>query len=113
MARPDRRDLQLERRWRELIARFRRSGQTVRAFCSTHGIGEASFYAWRREIEVRDRDRTNSAPAEPAPAFVPVRVAAAATIEVVLPSGVVVRVPAGAEPVAVARLVAALGAAPC
>ena len=35
------------------------------------------------------------------------------TIEIVLPGGLVVRVPVGADPAAVARLVAALGGAPC
>lgn len=102
MARTDRRDLRLECRWSQLLARFQRSGQTVRAFCASHRLSENNFYTWRREIEARDRDRTNSAPAEPAPAFVQVRVTAPATIEVVLASGVVVRVPAGAG--AVARL---------
>ena len=36
-----------------------------------------------------------------------------AVVEVVLPTGVVVRVPAAADAAAVAKLVAALGAAPC
>jgi len=33
--------------------------------------------------------------------------------DLVLPTGVVLRVPAGADPAAVAQLVAALGASPC
>ena len=49
----------------------------------------------------------------PVPTFVPVRITPPAVIELVLPTGVVVRVPSGAEPAAVARLVTALGAAPC
>ena len=105
------RDPKLERRWRDLIARWERSDLTVRDFCSAHRVSEPSFYAWRRELAARDRARP-PAPAA-APTFVPVRVAPPAVVEVVLPTGVVVRVPAGADPAAVARLVAALGAGPC
>jgi transposase-like protein len=59
-----------ERRWRELVERQVASGLSVRTFCRQAGIGEASFYYWRRAIQ----------PAEaptPAPAFVPAVVRAA------------------------------------
>jgi transposase-like protein len=105
------RDPKLERRWRDLIARWERSDLTVRDFCSEHRISEPSFYAWRRELAARDRKPRPATP--PVPTFVPVRVAPPAVVEVVVPTGVVVRVPVGADPAAVARLVAALGAAPC
>jgi hypothetical protein len=105
------RDPKLERRWRDLIARWGRSDRTVRDFCSDHGVSEPSFYAWRRELVRRDRAGATAPPA--APTFVPVRVTPPTAVEVVLVSGVVVRVPAGADPTAVARLVAALGAGPC
>lgn len=103
------RDPQLERRWRDLIRRWRNSDLTVRDFCAHHGISEPSFYAWRRELARRDQAQAAAA----TPTFVPVRVATAAAVEVVLTSGVIVRVPAGADPSLVARLVAALGAEPC
>lgn len=44
MARPDRRDPQLEAHWRECLAHWKRSGQTIRAFCAAHGLSENSFY---------------------------------------------------------------------
>jgi transposase-like protein len=101
------RNPKLEGRWRDLIARWERSDLTVRDFCADHGVSEPSFYAWRRELTAR-------AAAEPAvPTFVPVRVAPAAIIEVVLTTGVVVRVPAGSDPAVVAQLVTALGSTPC
>jgi hypothetical protein len=109
-ARPSR-DPNLERRWRDLIARWERSDLTVRDFCSDHRISEPSFYAWRRELATRDREPRPATP--PVPTFVPVRVAPPVGVEVVLPTGVVVRVPSGADPAAVARLVMALGTAPC
>ena len=105
------RDPALERRWRDLIARWERSDLTVRDFCFDHRISEPSFYAWRRELAARDREARQATP--PLPTLVPVRVAPPTVIEVVLPTGVVVRVPAGADPAAVAQLVAALGARPC
>src|SRR5690348_7530730 len=86
------RDLELERRWRERIAQFACSGLSVRAFCARHAISEPSFYAWRRELA--DRDRTSTMKGA-TPTFVPVTVLAAAAIEVSLPGGVTVRVPAG------------------
>ena len=111
MAGRDPRDPKLERRWRDLIARWERSDLTVRDFCSDCRISEPSFYAWRRELAARDRAAT-PAPAT-LPTFVPVRVAPPVGVEVVLPTGVVVRVPIGADPAAVAQLVTALGAAAC
>jgi transposase-like protein len=80
----------------------------VRAFCRERGLNESNFYAWRRQLEVRD----GSTPARPAK-FVPVQVVSESMVEVVLPNGVLVRVPSGSEPTAVARLVAALESASC
>jgi transposase-like protein len=43
---------QAERRkfWTELIARHKRSGKTVEAFCRENGVNEPSFYAWRKRL---------------------------------------------------------------
>jgi transposase-like protein len=97
-----------ERFWREAVAGHKKSGLSVRAFCAQRGVSEPSFYAWRRELSQRDR-----AAMTPAATFVPVQVVADAVVEVVLLSGVVVRVPPATDASAVARLVAALGVAPC
>ena len=105
------RDPKLERRWRDLIARWQRSDLTVRDFCSAHRVSEPSFYAWRRALAARAPEPLPVT--APVPTFVPVRVTPTAVIELALPTGVVVRVPSGADPAAVARLVMALGAAPC
>lgn len=51
--------------WREVLGRQVTSGLSVRAFCSQAGIGEPSFYFWRRAIRARD------AGPSPAPTFVP------------------------------------------
>jgi transposase-like protein len=92
--------------WREAVAGHRKSDLSVRAFCRERGLSQASFYAWRRRL-------TRHEAGSPLSKFMPVAVIAESMIEVMLPSGVVVRVPPGSEPTAVAGLVAALAATPC
>jgi hypothetical protein len=87
------------RAWRALVEAWKRSGQTVSAFCRARQITRSNFDRWRR-ILVAD-----SVVSSPSPAFVPVRVVAEPMAEVVLRSGVVVRVPLGTEADAVTRLV--------
>src|SRR5438874_1350497 len=36
--------------WRKLIAEQGASGQTIRAFCKARGIGDHSFYFWRKQL---------------------------------------------------------------
>lgn len=110
MSRKRRCDPQLEQFWRETLAAWKKSGQSVRAFCATRRLREASFYGWRRTLQERDQQWTA---APPSPTFVPLRVVPAAVVEVVLSAGLVVRVPSGAEAETVATLVAALRAATC
>ncbi len=108
MPRTTRRNTKPEPFWRDLIAHCRASGQTVAAFCSAHRVSQATFYSWRHRLATRE-----AAPAPPAPTFAPVRVIPDLTADVLLPTGLIVRVAVGADPAAVARLVAALGGAPC
>jgi transposase-like protein len=110
MSQARRREPQREQFWREAVAAWRKSGLSVRAFCSGRGLSEASFYGWRRTLQERDRRRPAT---QPGPTFVPLRVVPGVVLEVELPGGLVVRVPAGAEAAAVAALVAALRAATC
>jgi transposase-like protein len=100
------RDPELEQFWRQAVAERERSGLSISAFCAARQLSQANYYAWRRELQKRDRSA-------PAMTLVPVHVRADAILEVVLTGGVTVRVPAGADASAVARLVAALRAASC
>ena len=108
MAQVKQRNPELERRWRELVTAQARSGLSVRAFCANRRISEPSFYGWRRELAERDASRQTAVPT-----FVPVQVLPSLAIEVALPGGVTVRVPAGANGEMAVRLVAALRAQPC
>ncbi len=78
--------------WQATIDAWMRSGQTVNAFCRARQITRSNFDRWQRILAA---DPVVS-PQTPSPVFVPVRVVAEPMAEVVLRSGVVVRVPLGA-----------------
>jgi hypothetical protein len=103
------RDSQREQFWRQHIAAWNRSGQSIRGFCSVRHLSEASFYAWRRELRRRERECTQTPPLK----FLPIQVRSEARIEIALPDGLVMRAPAAIEPTTLAALVAALRAKPC
>jgi hypothetical protein len=97
-----------EQFWRQTIAAWQESGQSVRAFCAARGVSEATFFARRRELADGGLSQRPAEPA-PAPQCVPVKVVPDPTVEVVLSGGLVVRVPAAA----VACLTAAPGHESC
>jgi transposase len=102
------RDSAREQQWRGVVAEWRASGLSVREFCSQRTLREANFYAWRRELQLRDAGSASSAPAK----FVPVKVVpTTATIEVRCPSGHVVAV-TNADRDTLRHLFAALTAEP-
>jgi transposase len=91
--------------WRKVLARWRRSGLTVRAFCRAEGVNEPRFYWWRRKLGQVE-------PKEPEPAFVPVHVVTETHddlgprgIEVVLANGRCLRVGPGFDPHTLVTLV--------
>lgn len=50
----ERRVVGRERFWREVLDHFSASGLSIRAFCRREGLAESAFYAWRRELRLRD-----------------------------------------------------------
>jgi hypothetical protein len=97
--------------WRDLIERWKTSGQSIAAFCDTHRVSQATFYSWRKRLTAQSRPTT--ALPSPTPKFAAVRVVPDPTVEVVFPSGLIVRIPIGDDAAVVARLVAALQGVPC
>jgi len=77
------------RQWQQRIAEQVRSGLSVRRFCEAQGLGEQSFYWWRKRLRKRE----------------PVRFAlvdrelprADAGLELVLTGGERLRIPAGVD----------------
>jgi hypothetical protein len=97
------------RAWQAVVDAWKQSGQTVNAFCRAHHLTRSNFDRSRR-ILAAEAD-ISSPPS--ASAFAAVRVVAEPMAEVVLRSGVVLRLPLGAAADAVTRLVTAVGAATC
>ena len=104
-----RRNPERVRVWRDLVDAWKRSGQTINAFCRDRKLTRSNFDRWRRILAA---EPTKSKPSA-SPSFVPLQVVAEPMAEVVLTSGVVVRLPLTSTPDAITRLVAALGAAAC
>ncbi|HJZ58033.1 MAG TPA: hypothetical protein VKE74_24035 [Gemmataceae bacterium] len=102
-----------DRFWRDTVAAWKESGQSVTAFCAARRIGESTFFAKRRELT--RPGQPPHAPTSPAPStsFAAVRMIPDPTVEIVVPGGIVLRAPVGADTDAVARLVLALRGAPC
>jgi hypothetical protein len=104
-----RRNPERARIWRELIDTWKQSGQTINAFCRDRKLTRSNFDRWRRILAAPPSE----SPREETSTFVPLRIVAEPMVEVVLLSGIVVRLPLSAAPEAVTRLVAAVGAAAC
>jgi hypothetical protein len=75
------RDAKKEALWRRRVRGQARSGMTIRAWCLSEQVNEATFHWWRRELARRDGERRKSAVPKRkhrrvsrSPAFVPVRV---------------------------------------
>ena len=115
-----------EQHWRQHLAAWRRSGQTVRAYCRAQGLSEPTFYAWRRNLSERpcpttaaDHAAASTHPSlsAAASAFLPVRLvdqpAVTPPVEVVLRGGRLLRVTAGFSAATVRDLIAVLEDLPC
>jgi hypothetical protein len=89
--------------WRERLQRFERGRSSIAAFCQAEGVSTASFYHWRRILGRSARSAAALAPMLPnrqptaatRQTFLPVEVVAAATIDIHLPNGARLAVPAG------------------
>jgi hypothetical protein len=101
--------------WRRRLARFRRSGQSVTAFCREEGVSTPSFYQWRKRLrsaeaieEPAPHASAVARPAVPAVAeFTPVRLVGSPTVLVQLPGGTQVQIPT-ADPQALVLAIRAL-----
>ena len=101
--------------WVERLARFSGSGLRPAEFCAAEGVSLPSFYSWKRRLRAEAHScAAESTPgSSPGPRLLPVRLAAGALVELVLPGGAVLRIPPGSDLAFVRSLVAALGERPC
>jgi hypothetical protein len=119
-----RRDPVREKFWRRTIRDQQGSGMSVRDFCRREGLKDWTFRLWRQELALRDRGHSTAPTGEPAeatPSFLPVRVIdpealtprASPPIEIVLPTGPILRVPSGFDPRTLGHVLAVLEGRPC
>jgi hypothetical protein len=82
-------DAKIARLWRERLARWQRADLSVAEFCRRERVSEPSFYQWRRRLRPVDGD---------APRFVELPAwPSMAAVQMTLPSGAVVTIPAQAS----------------
>jgi hypothetical protein len=104
------RDPRKGQRWQHLIDQWQRSGLSVRAFCGRHSLAVPSFYAWRRRLQSGEPvARVSHAPE--AVTFLPVHVRPEPAdhrppLELVLLSGLCLRIPPGFDTDAMRALLA-------
>lgn len=88
-----------QQQWLARFARYERSPQTVADFCAAEGVSPANFYLWKRRLA-----NTTPAATPVTPTLVPIQitptreVASSDHLELVLPSGAVLRFPATSSP---------------
>jgi hypothetical protein len=101
--------------WAKRVERWRESGLRASEFAAELGVNAATLAQWKYRLAAEARAERPSAPATETVAFVevdattgptaPTQAASESTFEVVLPSGVTVRVPAQFDAAALRRLV--------
>jgi transposase len=122
-----------EREWRRILKEQRASGLSARAFCQERGLAKPRFYFWRKEVARRDveqadlssRIEADQRASSRLPAFTQLLVEAAeaphsrdslgcsAPLEIVLPSGICLRIRAGCEPEMLRQVLAVLEQPAC
>jgi len=114
------RNKEKEAHWRDILSKWEQSGLNVRDFCKQEAMRESQFYAWRREIRIRDREQVIVSNAGKANPFVPLSVIAETVtittevpVEILLPGGARIILRTDASFRAVARLLAEIEKAKC
>jgi hypothetical protein len=119
-----------ERFWRQVVEGHAGSGLSVRQYCTDRGVSEPSFFAWRRELAQRDAAANKPARSPPQrsaralsqrpalPGFAQLQIApsepaSGLSIEIVLPTGIRIRVPRGACQDTLSNILGALERRPC
>jgi hypothetical protein len=100
--------------WQQRLQRFQNSGLSVKDFCASEGVSVPSFYSWKRRLAPTAAGGCASGPGS-SPSFIPLRLVpdAAAPLQLVLPSGVVLRVGPDCDEQLLCRILALLGVGPC
>lgn len=98
-----------QQEWTERLARYEQANLTVLEFCATEGVSPANFYLWKRRLASTPKPTPKLVPIQLTPPTPPNTIA----LELVLPSGAVLRFPPTSTPSQVVAIVQALEAGPC
>jgi transposase len=102
--------------WVDRLARFPHSGLSPAQFCAHEGVSLPSFYSWKRRLSAggSGSDTEPVDGPDPGPRLLPVRLSPApAPVELVLPTGAVLRIGPDCDLTFVRSLVEALGDTSC
>jgi transposase-like protein len=91
-----------------VLAALAQSGKSVAVFAAEHGIDAQRLYAWRRRLGEAEPTTLQELIVRPSSG-----VSVDSPFEIVLPSGVVVRVPTSFDAPALERLLSVLQAGAC
>lgn len=105
----------LARHWAQRLRRFESTDATVAEFCRSEGVSSTAFYQWRRKLHDQPHGGDVSSPR-----FVPVQLVDEQPsderqqdgIEIRLPNGALVRLPAATEANMLCQLVSHVAALP-
>lgn len=101
------------REWQERLQRFASSNVTIAGFCDREGVSVPSFYQWRRKLAGERQfvgatgRQGRSARAMESQAFVPVQITHSSLVQMRLPNGVQLSLPAGDAALVAAAITAA------
>lgn len=102
-------DPERERHWQDVLTQWHQSQQTISAFCKQRHLSQPAFGYWQRKLGFGRQMK----PRSPATTFVPMTLVADPRVEVVLPTGVILRVPLTAGEDHITRWLAGARASSC
>ena len=102
-------DPERERHWQAVLKQWHQSDQSISAFCKQRNLSKPTFGYWQRKLGFGRRAK----PRSPAAMFVPMTLVADPRVEVVLPTGVILKLPLTAGEEQIIRWLAGARAASC
>jgi hypothetical protein len=103
------RDPEREKHWHAVLTQWQQSEQTISAFCKQRHLRKPTFCYWQRKLGFGRRTTRQS----PMATFVPMTLVAEPRVEVVLPTGMTLKLPLAAGEEQITRWLAAARAASC
>ncbi len=99
--------------WSEMAGQWKRSGQSIAAFCSQRGLSPSGLYAWRRRFGADSTVNPDGAAGFVPVTIVPSAVAPAPTLEIELSNGRLLRLFGEVTPERLAAIANALEGPAC